>query len=193
MPTQTDSMSKFFPHCIPPRLVSSVVSSWSSFRLQSILRKCGLLFCIAWHVCSLSLLLFYLMLSAVILFRFPFHYCQKRVFVRTFFLFISRPSHSLCFRHHSLCYSLMDLSSLILQCIVMYFGFMLFVLKFEKIVLWPCIASKKRICKRQFISNVAWRLWQLPRITGSTGSNWDQMRGQIYSWVTTFIKQCHGS
>lgn len=104
----------FFPHCIPPRLVSSVVSSsWSSFGCKAYWKNAACCFVLHGTCVVFHFFLFCTMFSAAILFHFPFHYCQKSVFVRTVFLFISRPSHSLSFSLHSLCYSLMEPFSLI--------------------------------------------------------------------------------
>jgi hypothetical protein len=110
---------KFFPHCIPPRLVSSVVSSRSSFRCKAYWEN-AISSLVLHGTCGwrLSLLLFCPVFSAVILFHFPFHYCQKAVFVRTFFLFICRRSNSLTFRLHA-CF-LMDRFSLFLMSVVMH-------------------------------------------------------------------------
>ena len=97
---------KFFPHCIPPRLVSSVVSSRSSFRCKAYWENAAS--CLVFHgTCGAFLfLLFCPVFSAVILFHFPFHCCQNAVFVITFFLFICRPSNSSTFRLHTLSYFL---------------------------------------------------------------------------------------
>lgn len=78
----------FFLHCIPPRLVSSVVSSGSSLGCKAYWENVACCFVLHGTCVVFLFLLLQPMLSADILFHFPFHYCQKRVFVRTFFLFI---------------------------------------------------------------------------------------------------------
>lgn len=113
----------FPPHCIPPRLVSSVVSSWRSLGCKACWENAACCFVLPGTCFVFLLFLFCPMFSAVILFHFPFNYCQKSVFVRTFLLFVCRPSHSLSFLH-SLCCSLIGRLLLILWSIMTYFCFM---------------------------------------------------------------------
>lgn len=135
----------FFPHCIPPRLESSVVSSWSSFGCKACWESAGS--CSVLHgTCFIFLFVLpHPMCPHVILFHFPFHHCQKGVFVRTFILFVPRPSHSLSFRLHNLCYFLMDSFSLILLSVVMYCWFYVvcFHIRKESCLVMHCLPQKR--------------------------------------------------
>lgn len=138
VPTQqTDSISSFSPHCIPPRLLSSVVSSRVSFRCKAYWENAAS--CLVLHgTCGAFLFhLFCPVFSAVILLHFPFHYCQKTVSVNTF-LFIYMPTFEfLDFSWPFLTFSWIDFLFLwcLLWCIVVVYC----VLIFWKGVLWPYI------------------------------------------------------
>lgn len=114
MPTQqTDSISTFSRTAF--RLVWYRL--WSVAGAHSDAKHAGKVRAVVMY-CMARAFLFFVLLHPVcphiILFHFPFHHCQKGVFVRTFILFVPRPSHSLYFRPHNLCYFLMDSFSFIL-------------------------------------------------------------------------------
>lgn len=78
---------RFFPCCIPLRLVSSVVSSRSSFTCKAYWENAASCLVLLGTCGAFIFVLFCPVLCAVVLFHFSFRYCQKAVLVRMFCLF----------------------------------------------------------------------------------------------------------